>query len=217
MEIDTPYKLAKQQWDKRLGQAQMQVRFWSASTLFLLCITGALSFGIISLLDAPRVVPHIIEVDKNGSAEYLGSVYEQRFQITEKHVRHYLFRFLEYVRSLSSDIVVVKQNWKNAYYFLTPAGAEILTTYARDIDPLTRFKTERVDIKITSVLEHSQYSRQVNWIETIWDKNGKIIDRSSWRGLFKIELRPINDPVLIKYNPLGFFIDAFNWTKVEVE
>ena len=44
MEIDTPYKLAKQQWDRRLGQAQMQVRFWSTSTLFLLCIYWSLEF-----------------------------------------------------------------------------------------------------------------------------------------------------------------------------
>lgn len=217
MNIDTPYQQAKQCWDKRLGQAQTQAKLWSICTLFLVILCGALGFGVVSLLDDPRIVPHIIEVDKNGSVEYKGSVYDQRFQITETHIRHHLFKFLEYVRSLSSDVVVVKRNWKAAYHYLTPSGSEILNTYAREVKPLTRYKTYRVDIKITSVLEHSQYTRQVNWIETTWSKEGKIFERSSWRGIFKYELHPVSKIEILRYNPLGFFIDAFNWVKVEVE
>ncbi len=216
MKIDNPYIHAKQQWDRKLGRASVQLRLLCFCTLFLVLICGALSFGVIRLLEKPRELPYIVEVTNDGSVEYKGPIDKQDFTITETHIRHHLFKFLEYVRTLSSDIVVVKRNWRNAYYYVTSSGAEILNTYARDIDPLSRYKTVRVDMRIISVLEHSQKTRQINWIETTWSSDGKIIEEAEWRGIFKFEIHGLRESKQVQYNPLGFFVDAFNWSKVEL-
>lgn len=215
--LETPYRRAKQEWDSRMGDSIIRARAWRRMSVGLLLICGILSFGTIYYASQPRNIPYIIEINNDGEAVYKGNIGDYSFSASEKNVRYYLKKFIEYTRTLSSDVVVVKKNWLDAYFFLTPSGGSILNTYARDMSPLTRYKDYRIDIRFSSILEHSQFTRQVNWYEFVWNSNGKLISQTHWRGIFKYEFRIPSSIEHLEKNPLGFFIDTFNWTEVSNE
>ena len=214
-QVGTPYKKAKQQWDLRMGDAIIRAKYWRMMALGLLCMSFVLVIGIIYYASQPKQIPYVIEVSQNGEALYKGDVGSQVITPSEKHIRFYLKKFIEYTRTLSSDVVVVKKQWRNAYHFLTPTGSSILSTYSKEMKPLENYKDFRIDIKFTSILEHSQYTRQVNWFEYIWNANGELVSRVHWRGIFKYEFRFPSTAEHVEQNPLGFFIDTFNWTEVQ--
>lgn len=212
--VETPYRRAKQEWDLRMGDALVRARIWRITTFWLLGICTILVGGIIFYAMEPKRVPYIIEIQANGEARYKGEIDPFKFIPSETHVQYYLKKFIEYTRTLSSDIVVVKKNWRDAYHYLTPAGSNILSTYAKELQPLVRYKDFRVDIKFTSILQHSQYTRQVNWIESVWNSHGELLSQIHWRGVFKYEFRFPSTIEHLEKNPLGFFVDSFNWTEV---
>lgn len=213
--IETPYRKAKQEWDTRMGDSLSRARAWKKVSMILLVICAILSMGIIFYSLQPRKIPYVIEVRENGEAQYKGDIGEHTLTVEEKHVRYYLKKFVENTRTLSSDVVVVKKNWREAYFFLTPTGASILNTYAQEIQPLSRYVTERVDIKFNSILEHSKATRQVNWTEYIWNAQGELISITPWRGIFKLEYKIPTAQEQLEKNPMGIFIDTFNWTEVQ--
>jgi type IV secretion system protein VirB5 len=47
-------------------------------------------------------------------------------------------RFVEQVRSVPADPIVLRQNWLRAYDYTTDAGAMALNDYARINDPFAR-------------------------------------------------------------------------------
>src|SRR3546814_2161446 len=57
---------------------------------------------------------------------------------TDPQVALHLGRFIEQVRSIPADPIIVRQNWLRAYDFTTTRGAVALNEYARANDPFSR-------------------------------------------------------------------------------
>ena len=66
------------------------------------------------------------------------------FRPTDPQIAWHLARFIEQVRSIPSDPIIVRQNWLRAYEWTTDRGAAALNDYARANDPFTKVGKQQV-------------------------------------------------------------------------
>ena len=107
--------------------------------------------GLVWRSAQSMVTPYVVEVDSAGQVRAVGEA-ANPYQPQDAQIAHHLARFIERVRSLSIDPVVVRQNWLEAYHSTTDRGATTLNDYARANDPFTRVGKESVTVEVTSVV-----------------------------------------------------------------
>jgi type IV secretion system protein VirB5 len=215
--LDTPYRRARQEWDLRMGSAVVHARNWRLATFASLgAVTLALG-GMIHLGALPKAVPHIIEVDRLGAATYRGPVGQTDYVPSEAVITYHLRRFIADTREVSSDLAVLKRNWLDAYTFLTPRGANMLSAFVEkpENDPFRRAQEERVTVEILSAVRVSGDTWQVDWRESAWDKNGSPSARPVvWRAMLRTLLQAPKTAEAMSKNPIGLYIDELHWDKV---
>ena len=89
----------------------------------------------------------------------------ENYRPTDAQIACHLARFIENVRALSIDPVVVRQNWLRPTTSPPSAAALTLNEYAREHDPFADIGRITVAVEITSVVRASDTSFQVRWLE----------------------------------------------------
>src|SRR5262245_47853686 len=125
----TPYQKAAQVWDERIGTARVQAHNWRLMALGSLGLSLILAIILLWLGRSATTVPYIPEVDPKGAARAIGPASEV-YKPSDAQIAFHLARFVDNVRSLSIDPVVVRQNWLKAYDFVTDRSAVTLNDYA---------------------------------------------------------------------------------------
>ena len=207
----TPYQKAAQVWDQRIGMARAQAHNWRLFALGCLAIALLLSVGLIWLGRSGTAIPFVVEVDRNGAVRAVAAATEN-YRPSDAQIAFHLARFIENVRSLSIDPVVVRQNWLKAYDFVTDRAAVTLNEYARDNDPFARVGRETVAVEVASVVRASDSSFQVRWLERIFE-GGALKDTKRLTGLFSIVITPPKTVEAVRKNPLGIYVHTFNWSQ----
>jgi len=207
----TPYQKAAQVWDERIGSARVQAYNWRLMALGSLMLSLILAAILLWVGRSGSTTPYIVEVDPHGGARAVGPAAEA-YKPSDAQIAFHLARFVDNVRSLSIDPVVVRQNWLKAYDFVTDRAAVTLNEYARDNDPFAKVGRETVGVEVTSVVRASDSSFQVRWLERIFE-GGALKDTKWLTGLFSIVISPPKTVEAVRKNPLGIYIHAFNWSQ----
>ena len=207
----TPYQKAAQVWDERIGSARVQAHNWRLMALGSLLLSLILAGILLWLGRAGSTTPYIMEVDPRGGARAVGPAAEA-YKPSDAQIAFHLARFVDNVRSLSLDPVVVRQNWLKAYDFVSDRAAVTLNEYARNNDPFARVGRETVAIEVTSVVRASDTSFQVRWLERIFE-GGALKETRRLTGLFSIVITPPRTVERVAKNPLGIYVHAFNWSQ----
>jgi type IV secretion system protein VirB9 len=126
----TPYQKAAQVWDERLGAARVQAHNWRLMALGSLVLSLLLAALLLWIGRSGSTVPYIVEIDPRGGARAVGPAAES-YKPSDAQIAFHLARFVDNVRALSIDPVVVRQNWLKAYDFVTDRAAVTLNEYAR--------------------------------------------------------------------------------------
>lgn len=207
----TPYQKAAQAWDERLGSAHVQARNWRlmAFGCFLLAVgwSGAYAWRSTQSL----VTPYVIEVTTLGEVRAVGRA-EGWTPPADVQVAHHLARFMDQVRAISLDPVIVRQHWLDAYDYTTDRGAAFLNEYARANDPFTRIGKETVTVEVASVVRASDRSFQVQWTERRY-VNGSLAGTERWTAILTVVLQPPTTDDKLRKNPLGIYVDGINWSR----
>jgi type IV secretory pathway TrbF-like protein len=159
----TPYQKAAQVWDERIGSARVQARNWRLIAFGNLLLAAALASGLIWQSTRGTVTPWVVEVDKLGKAERVSAAVAD-YRPTDPQIAWHLARFVENVRAIPADPVIVRQDWLKAYDFVTDKGAAALSDYARANDPFTKVGRVQVAVEISSVIRASNDSFRVAWV-----------------------------------------------------
>ena len=155
----TPYQKAAQVWDERIGSARVQAHNWRLMALGSLALSLILAAILLWLGRTGTAVPYVVEIDPKGGARAVGPAAET-YRPSDAQIAFHLARFVENVRSLSIDPVVVRQSWLKAYDFVTDRAAVTLNEHARENDPFARVGRETVAVEVTSVVRASKSSFQ---------------------------------------------------------
>lgn len=211
LQPDTPYQRAAQVWDERIGSARVQARSWRYAFFGALGLSTALTGGLIWQNLRGSIVPWVVEVDKLGEAQSVAAATAD-FAPSDPQIAFHLARFVEHVRAIPDDPIVVRENWLRAYDFATDRGSLALNDYARSNDPFALIGREQVGVDVTSVIRASPTSFRVAWVERRY-RDGSLAETSRWTAILSIAVQPPRTPDALTKNPLGIFVNSINWSK----
>src|SRR6516164_5815203 len=112
-EPETPYQRAAQVWDERIGSARVQAQNWRLIAFGNLFLALGLLGCVIWQSARGTVTPWVVEVNKLGETRAVAPATVD-YQPTDPQIEWHLARFIEDVRSLPIDPVIVRVNWLRA-------------------------------------------------------------------------------------------------------
>jgi type IV secretion system protein VirB5 len=210
-EPETPYQKAAQVWDDRIGSARVQAKNWRYMAFGSLIISAGFAGALVIQSARGTVVPWVVQVDKLGQAQSIAPA-TANYRPTDPQIAWHLARFIEQVRSIPADPIIVRQNWLRAYEWTTDRGAGALNDYARTNDPFTKVGKQQIAVDVSSVIRASPDSFRVAWTERQFE-NGVLASTQRWTAILTIALQPSRDAERLKANPLGIYVNAINWSR----
>ena len=210
-EPETPYQKAAQAWDERIGAARVQAKNWRLMAFGSLILSAGLAGGLIGQSLCGTVVPWVVQVDKLGEAQAIAPA-QADYQPSDAQIAWYLARFIEDVRGLPADPVIVRANWLRAYDFTTTSGAAALNEYARADDPFAKVGRQQIAVEVSSVIRASPASFRVAWVQRRY-QDGALAETSRWSAILSVVVQTPHDADHLRKNPLGIAITAINWSK----
>lgn len=211
LEPETPFQRAGQVWDERIGSARVQARNWRLMAFGTLGMAGAMGSALVWESLQSRVVPYVVEVDRLGEARAVNEA-DVSATPTDPQIAWHLARFIECVRGVSLDPVLMRRDWLSAYDFASQRGARFLDGYAREADPFANLGQRSISVQVTSVVRASDQSFQVKWIETAYERGSKA-GSSHWTAILTILTRAPRSADVLRRNPLGIYVDAIDWSR----
>jgi len=208
---ETPYQKAAQVWDERIGSARVQARNWRYMAFGSLILSAGLASALVWQTARGTVVPWVVQVDRLGQAQAIAPATAD-YRPTDPQVAWHLARFIEQVRSIPSDPIIVRQNWLRAYEWTTDRGAAALNDYARANDPFTKVGKQQISVEVSSVIRASPDSFRIAWTEQHYE-DVKLASTERWTAILTIVLQPPRDVDRLKSNPLGIYVNAISWSR----
>jgi type IV secretory pathway TrbF-like protein len=210
-EPETPYQRAGQAWDDRIGAARVQATNWRLAFFGALLISGGLAAGLVWQSARGTVTPWVVQIDKLGQAQAVAPAVAN-YRPTDPQIAWHLARFIEEVRRIPADPVVLRHDWLEAYRFVTDRGALALNDYARTSDPFSKLGKTQIAVDVASVVRASENSFRVAWVERHYVDNA-LTATERWSAILTIVVQPPTDADRLTKNPLGIYVHAFNWSK----
>lgn len=208
---ETPYQRAAQVWDERIGSARVQARNWRYMAFGSLILSAGFAAALVWQSARGTVVPWVVQVDRLGQAQAVAPATAD-YRPTDPQVAWHLGRFIEQVRSIPADPIIVRQNWLRAYEWTTDRGAAALNDYARANDPFTKVGKQQVAVEVSSVIRASPDSFRVAWTERHYE-SGQLSTTERWTAILTIAIQPPRDTERLRANPLGIYINAISWSR----
>ena len=208
---ETPYQKAAQVWDERIGSARVQAKNWRYMAFGSLFLSAGFASALVWQSIQGTVVPWVVQVDNLGQAQTIAPATAD-FRPTDPQIAWHLARFIEQVRSIPADPVIVRQNWLRAYEWTTDRGAGALNDYARTNDPFAKVGKQQIAVEVSSVIRASADSFRVAWTQRRYE-DGKLATTERWTAILTIALQPPRDADRLKANPLGIYVNAISWSR----
>ena len=198
----SPYLAARREWDERYGDQMARARNWR--TIAVLCTMVALvaTSGVVWLSFRSRIVPFVVVTDNLGRPVASGLA-DQASTADEQLKRSTVIEWVENLRLVTTDGIAQRRAIDRVYAHIasgSPAQTFISDFY-RTGQPFTRAQAETVSVDVPSVLQDSEETFEVEWVETIRDLYGAVKEKDRWKGAFSIALNPPKDERLARINP----------------
>ncbi len=208
---DTPYRRAQQEWDARMGSAVLSARAWRSIAFASVCVAGLLAASLTMVALQKRTFVYVAETTREGQVTQVRPL-AGSWTPNEAQIAYHLGRFVRLVRALPTDGVVLRENWLEAYKFLTPKAAAHLSEIARADDPFQNLGRVGRTVHINSIIARSDKSWEVRWTERTSDalsaSGGDV-----YTGVFTISVQPPDNADAVAANPLGVLISGFSWSR----
>lgn len=202
-----PFELAKEKNQLRFVDLfarinSLRIMFWA---LFALTFVTVLAFFM--LLKKPLIVPYVIEVTPSGSIINYGKMASfDNEQLSDLTVKKLTTDFLNNIRRIDNDVIVIKRNWTRAYNYISSDASLILDKMFNEINPLENYKNYLVDIKIVSFLDKSDKAKEIEFVETSYSHAGAVIEKRAYRCMLTFN---VVGSMANEQNPEGFYITSF--------
>ena len=208
---ETPYQRAAQVWDERIGSARVQARNWRYMAFGSLILAAGFAGALVWQSARGTVVPWVVQVDALGEAQAVAPA-SSDYEPTDPQIAFHLGRFIEQVRSIPADPIIVRQNWLRAYEFTTDRGAAALNDFARANDPFSRVGRQQIAVEVSSVIRASPGSFRVAWTERHYE-NGQLSATERWTAILTVVIQTPRSAERLRANPLGIYVNAISWSR----
>jgi type IV secretory pathway TrbF-like protein/predicted MFS family arabinose efflux permease len=124
----------------------------------------------------------------------------------DRLTEYFLVQFVENIRSLSTDAVVVRSRWLEACAFLTDRAARALTDEVREKRPFANIGTRPIIVDVSYVKKLSANTFEIRWSEIAYPSNERTENETFVAKIWLVA-------GATRTNPFGFSIDAFFWSR----
>jgi type IV secretion system protein VirB5 len=213
-ELETPYVLAGQVWDERIGTARAQVTRWQMACGAMACIALLAVYGLIVQSRKAQVVAYIVEVAADGHVLDIRPAL-QHYEPTKAMMLGAARNFIHAVRGLPSDPIVARKQWFYAFGVATDKAKKLLGEQVAKHNLLDDLGKYVIDVEIQRVIFVSNTTIDLTWVETKYNEHRAVEDRKVYSGLVTTVVRqPKNEKEIVE-NPTGVWIDHFGWSVKE--
>lgn len=210
-EPETPYQKAAPAWDERIGSARVQAKNWRIMAFGSLILSVGFASALVWQSARGTVVPWVVQVDNLGQSQAVAPAVAD-YRPTDPQIAFHLGRFIEQVRAIPADAIIVRQNWLRAYEWTTDRGAATLNDHARANDPFAKVGRQQIAVEVSSVIRASPDSFRVAWIERHYE-NGQLSTTERWTAILTIVIQTPRNAERLKANPLGIYVNAISWSR----
>jgi type IV secretion system protein VirB5 len=217
---ENPYLNARRTLNDHNGAIISSRQIWQATALLALLIAIGAVGGIIHIGSQSRFIPYVVEVDKLGQANAVKRA-DRAAEADGRILHATIAAFVRDARMVSFDRNVQNDAIWRVFSLLQssdPATTKI-TEYMKDpaTSPTKRAETHSVGVEISSVLQQTAETWEVNWMEKVWDRQGIRVEQYRMRGLVTVYGIPPTTATTeeeIRRNPLGIFVRDFTWSRI---
>ena len=217
---DNPYLNAKRAWNVHTAGLMKSIQLWQLLGLGSLLVTLAAVGGLISIGSQSKFIPLVFQQDANGNtlsvtrADRVGEASIDDYRAAAAH-------FIENLRLVSADVELQKKAVFQVYSYLNHNDASLtkIQEFYNDkqhSNPFERAALEIVTIEIRSVLQESENTWQVDWVETVRNRDGSLKEKPY---VMKAMVTMYQDNTLndvssesILRNPHLIYVRDFNWS-----
>lgn len=216
-----PYLNYRRRWNDHTGSVLAQRNIWMILCLLSLLITLFAVGGLIQIGQQSKFIPYIIEVDKLGAAVAVSPA-TQAATADVRVIKASIASFINDARMVTPDVELLRKAVFRLYSKLIPGDSatnkmsEHLNGNEKS-NPFVRAETQTVSVEIINVIPQTDSTFQVDWIETVRDRQGVLIEKPfRMKALLTVTtITPNEDTSEEKLleNPLGIYVVDYNWSK----
>lgn len=215
-----PYVAARRAWNDHVARLVAARTMWQVVGLLSLMIAVASVGGLIHLAGRSRFVPYVVEVDTSGNVRAVARA-EEMVPANRAVIEAQLEKFVTLSRRVTTDIGLQRAAIFGVYGMMTqddPAAGKMTEHLNADEarTPFRRAEKETVNTEVTSILQQTRESWQVDWIETVYERtSGKRKERFEMRALVQVyqASRMHMTEEALRSNPLGVYVRDFTWNR----
>lgn len=212
--LESPYVFARREWNERYGSYIAQAHTWKMVAFASMALSAVLTFNLVKLANASKVVPFVVQLDKLGN-EVAVRPADSVTTSDERIIRAQLSNFIMNARSITPDRLVQKRWLDGVYAIATPSAAAFLNDYYRKNDPFEKGRSTLVSVEINSALpmRPSTSSWQIQWTETTRGLDGLVQGVAHYQAILTTNtFTPTTEQQIIA-NPSGSAVDQISWNQ----
>lgn len=217
--VDSPYLNARRSWNGHVMKVMSMNQFLMGVSLISLLIAAGAVGGVVKIGSQSKIVPMVFVQDSFGNTVSITKL-ERRPDATITNFQQAVINFIINVRSVTPDVTVQRKRTFAVYAYLTPE--DIATTKTNDYlngtpdrHPYKRAERETVDVDIKGALPISTDAWQIDWIETVRTRDGKLKE-APFKMRAIVYTKQVVDAEFDENsftNPYAIFISDYNWSK----
>lgn len=213
---ENPFLSARRAWNDHVAAIIAQRSVWQLLALASMLVALAATGGLIAIGSQPRVVPYIVEVDTTGQVRAIGRA-DEVATTGRGIIEAQLQRFVALWRRVTTDIALQDAAMVGLFSMVSQGdpAARKLRQYFDDEEnhPLKRAAQETVSTEVQSIVPLSQDSWQVDWNETLYDRDGRRKDTLQMRAIVHVyDSSPARTTEeALQANPLGVYVRDFSY------
>ncbi|MBR1672103.1 MAG: conjugal transfer protein TrbF [Fretibacterium sp.] len=209
---DNPYLSARAEYGDRYGAAVNEAARWRQIAFLLLALSLAFGGMMIWMAAQNKVVPYVVQVDKQGYSVAIKSA-EEGSAADPRVVVAALSRFFTNFKTRVVDPYAQRAMVNDVYSYLARGSSAegIVTHYFRENNPFDNPDGYTTLVEVQSVLAvgGGGTSWQVLWTEKRL-RRGEIRSTTEWRAIVTIAVSPVRDLSDVIKNPLGIYVTELN-------
>ena len=214
-EQENPYLSARKEYGDRYGSSVKDAARWRQISFFLIMLCVAFGGLMMWMASQNRVIPYIVQVDKQGYAVAIKSS-EQGAVADTRVIVATLGGFFVNFKTVITDVSSQKRMVNDVYSYLAKGSAaeSFVSHYYQEHNPFVATQDRNrytVQVEIRSIVRSGSNDKswQVLWSEEKLEQ-GTIIERTDWRAIVSIAVSPVRELEDVIKNPLGIFITDIN-------
>lgn len=221
LESENPYLNARRSWNGHVSGVMSALQIWQVVGIMSLLISLAAVGGMVYIGSQSKFIPLVFLQDSSGNTVSV----TRADRIPEAKIDDYrtaASQFIESIRLVTADVDLQRKAVLKTYSFLNASDPATIKANeylngSKEVNPFNRAIHETVEIELSSVLQLSKDSWQVDWSETVRTREGsQKVKPFKMRAIITLyQNEPTSETTNIEAlrNPHFLYVRDFNWSK----